>query len=565
MKFPLAPKYRQRSSKDAGRASLRAVVGLALMGLMSLVATAVSAPPTWWTTPPSVINATQDPNNYAAATVGQLKNMAVKARNEMNVKFPDGAGTAIDTMVQGWIDNKGVDNQYAAATVGQVKKVVKPFYDRLVAVGALPAGTPYPWDNTKPVAENYAVANVGQVKHVFNFAIPDLTNIGPDTDGDGMPDAWELANGLDPAIDDSLEDDDKDRVPNLFEYKRGTLANEPGSKPVAEFIVNPAEANISTEDQIYSTIEEAILSAQSARWDATGELWIPAQPYAVIAVKSGVYPEKVYINGLPVLLLSEVSVGQEPPVIQGREIQESYEFALNLHNNSVVDGFVIANAPGKIGGGVYAGAANNDPFRRRRIVNCVVRGNECNLGGGILNEGAILDVVHCTVTGNNGTSYGRGISNGYDSTLNLINSIIYGNTGAAVEEIYNFSDYDEGANSIVNTTNSIIAGGEQGGINTDPQITSMGWLKSTSPAINQTDIVLVSGIDIQGESRPSGLTPDLGADEFKDRDEDSYSDWTEIIAGTDPDNPTSFPPGNEPPPDSDMGGKNDTQEMLAGS
>lgn len=580
MKFPLAPQHRQRSSKDKGRASLRSVAGLALMGLMVLVATAVSAPPTWWTTPPSVINATQDQNNYAAVTVGQLKNMAVKAKAEMDIKFSSvgGAGPAIDAMVQGWTTNKSVDNQYAAATVGQVKKVAKSFYDRLLAVGALPAGTPYPWDSTKPVAENYAVANVGQVKHVFNFAIPDLNNGGLDTDGDGMPDAWELANGLDPAKDDSLEDNDKDRVPNLFEYKRGTLVNDPSSRPVAEFIVNPAEANISTEDRIYATIEEAINASQSGHWDETDELWIPAQPYAVIAVKSGVYPEKVYLNQLPVLLLGEVNNGaQTPPVIQGREFQESYEFALNLYNNSVVDGFVIANAPSKTGGGVYAGAPYNYPPLRRRIINCVVRGNECNLGGGILNEGAILDVVHCTVTGNKGTSYGRGISNGYDSTLNLINSIIWGNTGAAAEEIYNFSDYDEGANSIVNTTNSIIAGGEQGGFNIDPQINSGGWLKSNSPAIDRADVVLVSSIDIHGEPRPSGSTPDLGADEFKDRDEDSYSDWAELVAGTDPDDSMSIPSGggptgpggpggpSGPPADTDMGGKDDITELLAGT
>jgi hypothetical protein len=48
-----------------------------------------------------------------------------------------------------------------------------------------------------------------------------------DWDGDGMPDDWEIANGLDPTIDDSMLDADGDGLTNLEEYERGTDPNNP--------------------------------------------------------------------------------------------------------------------------------------------------------------------------------------------------------------------------------------------------------------------------------------------------------------------------------------------------
>ena len=44
----------------------------------------------------------------------------------------------------------------------------------------------------------------------------------PDTDGDRMPDGWEIRHGLDPLGDDAAGDSDKDGKSNLREYKGGT-------------------------------------------------------------------------------------------------------------------------------------------------------------------------------------------------------------------------------------------------------------------------------------------------------------------------------------------------------
>lgn len=48
-----------------------------------------------------------------------------------------------------------------------------------------------------------------------------------DADHDGMDDAWEAAHGLNPLIDDSNYDNDRDGVPNIVEFRLGLIPNNP--------------------------------------------------------------------------------------------------------------------------------------------------------------------------------------------------------------------------------------------------------------------------------------------------------------------------------------------------
>ena len=57
--------------------------------------------------------------------------------------------------------------------------------------------------------------------------IPD--DVDPDDDNDGMPDVWEVANGLDPLTPDADDDADGDTLSNIDEYTAGTNPRDPGS------------------------------------------------------------------------------------------------------------------------------------------------------------------------------------------------------------------------------------------------------------------------------------------------------------------------------------------------
>ncbi|GAA5121057.1 VWA domain-containing protein [Luteolibacter yonseiensis] len=171
--------------------------GRILAILLASVSLSHAADPPWWTRAedytdiidPSASHAVSE--NYAPVNVGQLKNVALKARQYLQTYLPGGPGDEVDTLVDGFYSTTESEDNYAPANLGQVKAVAKPFYDRLKAAGydtrqnlinqGYPSGwtSDYPWLPTTPVAENYAAANLGQLKAVFSFDIWGRIFFGP--------------------------------------------------------------------------------------------------------------------------------------------------------------------------------------------------------------------------------------------------------------------------------------------------------------------------------------------------------------------------------------------------
>jgi pectin methylesterase-like acyl-CoA thioesterase len=332
----------------------------------------------------------------------------------------------------------------------------------------------------------------------------------PDTDNDGMPDGFEVLHGLDPLSDeDALGDLDGDRVPNLWEYHRGTSPSDMNDRPTADAVA--AQAGGGT----HTTIQAAINSTPNNSSDPY---------YAIIEVREGSYPENISVaSGRKTVLLADQQVA---PVEIKATVDNSH--AVTLNGEAVLDGFRITRTkdsddnPYNGGAGVYIALPTNES--RARLVNCLVQGHGRSSGAGLEVYRGRLTSLHNSIFGNRAQSNGNGILVGSNGRLHLINSISWNPDGIASTEI-------SSSTGNITVTDSIVRGGGHGGINSDPLLNPLGYLTLGSPACNAGSISEAIK-DFQGETRSA--TPDLGADEFVDSDSDGLPDWLEDLGVTDP-------------------------------
>jgi len=138
------------------------------------------------------------PDDFSAANLGQLKQMATQAAAELNANLPGGAGDIINNLITTWNSTPQsgvVRDDHATVNLGQLKAVAQPFYNQLIAAGYTNA---YPWANPPQPADDFSAANLGQLKYLFSFDLTYSSTGDPSNGGSGIPDWWAIAAGLNP-------------------------------------------------------------------------------------------------------------------------------------------------------------------------------------------------------------------------------------------------------------------------------------------------------------------------------------------------------------------------------
>ena len=380
-----------------------------------------------------------------------------------------------------------------------------------------------------------------------------------DTDGDGMPDGWELQYTFDPLDDGSIDirngadgDPDGDELRNLDEYLRGLnpLVND---WPVV-LHVNGATGDDQTGD-----------GSTNAPYRTLGKAVQVGQPYVgcIVWIAGGIYEEFPYLLLCSGLQLNAVtgqtvriqgfiegwmatnvqmrgltveSVALRQCSVEASEIQGGSFYversALKLSNSRFSDGWWGLDCTGAstvdVINCLFTGfdtACHVSTNANLRLLNTVlVRNNTRAVFG---DEAGALDLNHCVVAYN----HWQGIAGGF-AEVGISNSVIWKN---------NMDIYPAGGTE-VSVSYCAFPGPQQANTNGNIHVSDPGWintaldnyrLRSDSPLINQGGADTT--IDMDGEARPYGVASDIGVDEMRDADSDGMADiWEQIHNATTP-------------------------------
>ena len=205
------------------------------------------------------------------------------------------------------------------------------------------------------------------------------------------------------------------------------------------------------------------------------------------------------------------------------------------------------------GGAVYVGIGMGGPnvaAPKLSMVNCILIGNRAqNNYSDIYGAGtAQVSLSNVTIAGGSAKSGG---SCYFDTAPTIINTILQGDvvlkSGVAIN----------GKNNCVSMPSATFG---TGSITADPMLTRAGYLKKGSPCIDAGSSDAGSAtVDIDGVVRPAGAAKDIGAQEFKDTDNDGIPDNIETAAGL---NPSSAADATL---DKDNDGLNNLNEYYSGT
>lgn len=209
---------------------MKKTVFITLATSLLVAYSAFSDPTVWWDIY-GLRDTSKPEEDNAVLLIGQAKHAVYSAYQYLETEFADvgGAGSPVeDTIINApWFNDTSNDN--APITEAQLKYMIAPLYDRMNFLGVDTSGLLasdsgiYPWTSDSNSDDDpNAMLTIGQLKFAMSFdlnAYLPLILDGPDEDGDGLSNLWELYLDLDPLTsNDFYDDSDDNSVNNLIEY-----------------------------------------------------------------------------------------------------------------------------------------------------------------------------------------------------------------------------------------------------------------------------------------------------------------------------------------------------------
>lgn len=251
----------------------------------------------------------------------------------------------------------------------------------------------------------------------------------PDSDADQMPDGYEVAHGLMPMdATDSDSDKDGDQIPNLWEYARKRLetpgqphsASDPAEHPAWDAIIDPALSVPDEAGKRYRTFQQAYASLPST---AGYHSLVKVMPGRHLGVDSASTSSQLNIpeyDTARTVAWIAASGASRISWTEGAVVINPYWL---VHGDHLFHGLVFES-------NVSHGHEHRIVTRKRsvkagasiRFLNCLFRNlqsntTENNHGGALTNQGADLRLEHCTLFRCNSVSY-EGLSTP-DGPLNV--------------------------------------------------------------------------------------------------------------------------------------------------
>ena len=206
---------------------------------------------------------------------------------------------------------------------------------------------------------------------------------GTDTDGDGIPNGWEIYYGLDPNNPkDAGYDSDNDGWKNIEEHCMGTNLNDPNSHPETHYV-----SLTGSHSSPFTNWFTAANDFQSAIDVANNR--------SMVYVMSGTYHISSQIT-VPTNIIVRSVHGAKNTIVQGDFTRKGFYLDAKF---ALLDGFTITNCYARgIGDAIFGGGI----FCKNggRVENCKIIGNAARaLGGGVYcDNGGIIG--NCEIIGN---------------------------------------------------------------------------------------------------------------------------------------------------------------------